>query len=872
MTNQFVVGGPSRYRHQKMGLRRAIETRGKVALLFDPGLGKQQPVSEPVLTPDGWRPFGDLRVGDSVFTMHGTISTVERVIPQTERQVYRVTLNDGSWTFAGPDHLWLARTHNDANRGKNYRVVTTKDLMHTASRWEIPQTAPVEYEAKNLPCDPYLMGLFLGDGSLDERGYGSVCSDYDSLVRAGLKPTRPHPGSTYTWYASVSHTALGLPKQSCRSWEKEIPEAFMRGSVEQRRALLAGLLDSDGSPIEDGGVEFSSVSHVLSEQVAELAESLGGSARRGKPRHGGYTVQGEKAVSKRSSYRVNIKLGDCPFRLERKAEAWVEPSKYPVKRCVKSVEYSHEEDSVCIVVSDQSHTYLTRHHIVTHNSATVIDYASLLALKLGKPELRVLVVCPLVAVDTWVDQTQKFVSPLVNYWVEALGGSLLQRAAALAARGGNPYNKPPGGKPPARERVAPRAIHTSKAVAWAAHNQDRRVEVTPGEGPAGLGLTRPNIIIEVINIDTLASRSQVGSQTMADVMVEAIKRYNPDLLVCDESHRLKSPGGNSSKLTARLAKFIPRRVLLTGTIMPSGPLDVFAQWRTLDPYAFGDKRTDGSIKLATFGSFKARYAQLGGWMGKEVIGFKNLDHMQEIMAINSAVARKEDALDLPPTTDVDIPVELSAKEKKAYADMRSDLQVRFESGQYATSSSRLTMALRLRQITAGHLPDDSKVVQIIGHSKADTAASLVNDTLLGEKRVVVFAFFTAELNMLAKALVYPGTEVMQVSGGTPDHERLRLRKRFGSDDPTRMIMVAQISTMSLAVNELVTANHCVFASLSQRRDDYIQARDRLNRIGQTRPVTFWHLIAPGTVDEVILKSHQEKTDLESAVLRHIQMG
>jgi SNF2 family DNA or RNA helicase len=83
-------------------------------------------------------------------------------------------------------------------------------------------------------------------------------------------------------------------------------------------------------------------------------------------------------------------------------------------------------------------------------------------------------------------------------------------------------------------------------------------------------------------------------------------------------------------------------------------------------------------------------------------------------------------------------------------------------------------------------------------------------------------------------------------------------------------MVAQIKTMSLAVNELITASHAVFASLSYQRDDWIQAKDRLDRIGQTKPCTFWHAIAPGTVDGVILRSHRDRTNLEDAVLRHIQ--
>ena len=508
-------------------------------------------------------------------------------------------------------------------------------------------------------------------------------------------------------------------------------------------------------------------------------------------------------------------------------------------------------------------------------SATVIDYASLLALKLGKSEVRVLVVCPLAAVDTWVDQTSRFVSPLVNYWTEALGGSLLQRAEALAARGGNPYRKPlkPSAKPRrGADKVAERALHVHRSIAVAASNQDRTAQVTAGEGPAGLGTGRPNIVMEVINLDTLTSRAAVGGRTMADVMLDAVRRNGPDLLVVDESHKIKAPTGNASRVLARIAEHVQRRVILTGTVMPNGPLDVFAQWRVIDPYAFGHRRRDGSLAKATFGAFKERYAILGGWMGKEVTGYRNLDDLQEVMSRNSAVARKEDSLDLPPTTDIVVPVELSPAERKSYNDMKSDLQVKLANGVFATSQSRLTMTLRLRQITAGYIPDDNHVVRVIGKSKAKTAASLVNDTLAGEKRVVVFTYFTYELELMAAELAQRGTEVMVISGGTPDHERIRMRRKFGSDDPQRIVMVAQISTMSLAVNELVTASHCVFACLSQRRDDYIQGRDRLNRIGQTKPMTFWHLVVPGSVDETILRNHIEKGDLEAAVLNHILQG
>jgi SNF2 family DNA or RNA helicase len=325
-------------------------------------------------------------------------------------------------------------------------------------------------------------------------------------------------------------------------------------------------------------------------------------------------------------------------------------------------------------------------------------------------------------------------------------------------------------------------------------------------------------------------------------------------------------------LLARLTDHVKRRVLLTGTVMPHSPLDVFGQWRFLDPYAFGYKNRDGTIKQATYTAFRTRFAVYGGYMGYQVLGWQNLEDMQAIMARNAVVARKADALDLPPTTDVEVPVHLDPAEAKAYSEMKQQLATLLAPGVTATVPNRLTQMLRLRQITAGHVPDDNDVLQVIGRSKVDVIKSLVEDTLAGETRIVVFAFFTQEIRMLEAALRVKGTEVEVIQGGTPTQERAAIRKRFGSNDPARIVLVAQVKTLSLAVNELVTANHAIFASLSQQRDDMEQAKARLDRQGQTKPVTFWYALAPGTVDEVIMRSHRDRTSLETAMLRHIREG
>lgn len=126
----------------------------------------------------------------------------------------------------------------------------------------------------------------------------------------------------------------------------------------------------------------------------------------------------------------------------------------------------------------------------TGKTATTIDYMSVLALGLGVPEVRVLVISPLAAVDTWVDQMGKWASPGVNFWVEAVGGSILQRAETLADRGGEPYTRPlsPGAQKRGSGR---RTLHVGKSWAWAA----RPETATREEGPDGV--PGPRLVVEL---------------------------------------------------------------------------------------------------------------------------------------------------------------------------------------------------------------------------------------------------------------------------------------------------------------------------------------------------------------------------------------
>lgn len=512
----------------------------------------------------------------------------------------------------------------------------------------------------------------------------------------------------------------------------------------------------------------------------------------------------------------------------------------------------------------------------TGKTAVTLDYCSLLALASPRREARVLVIGPLAAVDQWALQAPKWVSPQVNVWAEALGGSVMQRVEALRSRGGAKVTRVTGG-PGRGASASPRGVHANRAWALAARRDgvDLLREEAVAGGPDILGDGTPRLVIEAINLDTLSQRRQVGSKTMADVVLGAVTDFDPDLVVIDEMHKIKSISSNASRLAGRIGNRVERRIGLTGTVIPHSPLDVYAQWRFIDPKAFGRVQPDGTRRTATFAHFKEDYAQMGGYMGHEVIGFKNLDRLEEIMAERSAVAIKSECLDLPDAVDTVLPVTLSAKESKAYEEMRTQLQVQFReeddaaaSGE-ATAMNRLSRLIRLRQITAGHLPDDEGQVREIGRSKAKTIASLIHDTLEDEKRVVVFGTFTRELQALEEEITDKRTTVLRIDGSTKPEDRLAIRQRFGSDDPARLVIVAQIKTLSVAVNELVTASHAVFASLPWQRDDIVQARDRLNRLGQKRSTTFWYALAPDTVDDVVFQAYQDRTVLEQSLMNHI---
>ena len=366
------------------------------------GTGKGHPHGTGVLTPTGFTPVEDILPGDLVIGSDGQPVKVRDTYRRGVLPVYRVLFNDGSSVRVDGDHLWKVRgcVLESADHVKR-----TCELAGTLrKRWEIPQvSAPVELTERDLPIDPYILGVLLGDGtftsttlrftpgdklvpaevarrlpsglSLNYHSRTVESQDYYSIVMPDADRYSRGPCSTEN---SILVALKDLGLWGKLSAGKFIPGEYLYASADQRLDLLRGLMDTDGEwytrtysrdgnrkPQEVTG--FSSASETLCDQVQFLIESFGGVARKSTKQVPGYTCKGERRTGQ-PSHRLNINSPVNPF-LTRKG--W-EPNKhFKPKRVIRSIEPDGEAEITCLRVDATDSLYLTEHCIVTHNSTLI---------------------------------------------------------------------------------------------------------------------------------------------------------------------------------------------------------------------------------------------------------------------------------------------------------------------------------------------------------------------------------------------------------------------------------------------------------------------------------------------------------------------
>ena len=367
--------------------------------------GRAQPLNSKVLTPTGWRTMGSLDVGDEVIGSDGKAVKIIGVFPQGKKEVYRVTMTDGSTTLACGEHLWAVRTASDKRRNKSPRVLQTQEMKDNLRcfhqyRYELPVlSAPVEWAFREIPLDPYSLGLLIGDGCITGKTSPSFATADKGLVTSletsflgmdlKIRPksaidyviTNPLAGKgghfSQTIPNPLTQILRALKLSGTRSSTKFIPEIYLYNSADVRVALLQGLLDTDGGPVTQTNrtcrIQYTTTSAQLKEDVIFLVRSLGGVAycrrRKADGRKPG-VARGREVGYRHDAFVLDIRLpaGITPFRLERKAQIYRENAGGRPVRFIKNIESIGEAETQCISVAALDALYVTDDFILTHNT------------------------------------------------------------------------------------------------------------------------------------------------------------------------------------------------------------------------------------------------------------------------------------------------------------------------------------------------------------------------------------------------------------------------------------------------------------------------------------------------------------------------
>lgn len=367
------------------------------------GGGKAQSVDSQVLTPFGWRRIGDLKVGDKICDTEGGAGSVIGVYPQGKKQLYRIKTHDGGETLACDEHIWTAwvsRKGYKRNGSRRFgeesiRNFTTQMLIDGMSKGQTfmlpaPEACqftvagqmrgPTKFVRREL--DPYVLGVLIGDGTLTggKVGFTSIDEQLVDYMRNAFDPNDVRDDDmSYYWrgesllYLKEVLEDLGLI--NCRSESKFIPRIYLFGSVAERKALLQGLMDTDGWADIDGDTYYCTTSERLRDDVAHLARSLGAivTVTEKSPTYSG--PDGEKLDGRPAwTLRVKLRDGTQAFRLDRKRERADKEFQFFGRRIV-SIEPAHTGEAVCIRVSHPNSLYITDDFIVTHNTALLCGLA-----------------------------------------------------------------------------------------------------------------------------------------------------------------------------------------------------------------------------------------------------------------------------------------------------------------------------------------------------------------------------------------------------------------------------------------------------------------------------------------------------------------
>lgn len=347
--------------------------------------------------------------------------------------------------------------------------------------------------------------------------------------------------------------------------------------------------------------------------------------------------------------------------------------------------------------------------------------------------------------------------------------------------------------------------------------------------------------------------------TWRDGIFEALQEFDADMIIADESQRIKTHDAAQSKAMHQLGDQARYKLILSGTPVQNNAIDIYSQYRFLDPTVFGKN----------FYQFRNRYAIMGGFNRRQIVGYKDMDDL--IRREHSIAFRitKEEAIDLPEQTFEVRHIQMDKKLADLYQRIKRDSYAEIETGGQITATTVLTKLLRLQQLAGGFLvTDDAAKPQLVSTAKLEALSDIVQDYVVdGGKKLVIFARFVPEVKAiidLMKKVLPDRKKAVSIYGEIKKEDRGAIVQQFQSD-PDTVVFVGQIDTAGTGVT-LTAADTCVYYSKNFNYAAYEQSLSRIHRIGQRNTCTYIDLVMEKTVDEMINRALAKKEDIAKTVV------
>ena len=378
------------------------------------------------------------------------------------------------------------------------------------------------------------------------------------------------------------------------------------------------------------------------------------------------------------------------------------------------------------------------------------------------------------------------------------------------------------------------------------------------------------------------------------IIKEGLKNKHFDLVICDESHRVKNPKAEQSKAIAEIVLCSKYRIIMTGTNITNTAMDLFMQIFILNPAVFGE----------SFYAWRGKYFRNENMLqpNKEfytckICGYKNdvfsvkqkhaerntskviqcdkcrasmkiylkqdypvwtikpgaIEQLNEHIFSTGIRYTKAECLDLPPNIFETRLIKMTVEQERAYNQMLEKMIISFSLDEKVTANFVLTQLLRLQTITSGWVKTDNDTIAFFKTNPKFEELKYIIDELFDEQ-IVIWAHFRNDLNYLNKNI--PKSSV--ISGDVDIKERIQRLKDF--KEGKIRILICQPGVAGEGIN-LTNASYSIRFSRSHSLKDFEQSIGRLHRFGATKKVTNFDMVMKGTYDEIIYRNIMKKQNL-----------